>query len=84
VVTDPGCTVGPFGRTTPDDPGTAPIECVPTTAIIIVVAGLGLGGCVIVLCGRGVSDDDVEVLLGVVEEGPEERGSDVASSCPTG
>lgn len=84
VATDPGRTVDPFGRTTPDDPGTAPIVCVPTTAITAVVVGLGIDGWVVVVCSGEVRDAHVEVVLGVVEEGPEEGSFDVVSSWAAG
>jgi hypothetical protein len=44
VATDPGCAVEPFGRMTPEEPGTAPMEWEPITAITVVDVGLGIVG----------------------------------------
>jgi hypothetical protein len=76
VATEPTFTVEPFGRTTPDDPGTALIVSLPTVAIaaaeVGVVGGvssrsgwvLETGGLPGSVKDEGAAGDDVDAAAG--------------------
>ena len=61
VAIEPGPAVEPFGRIIPDEPGSALIELLPTTAKTTADVGTGIEG----VCNEGVVTRGVDWLLDV-------------------